>query len=395
MVRKLTLLLILSLSIAGCHRQKLEEILYVKALIPVLIDWEPRALLYVDDDPDENLYSASVWLFPRGESEYQGDPLEYRLDNAEYGYIEVPVGVYDVLVFNKTVGEYSSNVGFRGMDKFETFEYYTKPFVNSKSDNVYDDGREQRLEPDMLAAWRSASDEPLVVTPEMIRQMSDIIICRDYLDKKYKYPLEDEILDPEVELSDKVVPSDFDVLSEDMRQLIDLRPERLTHITPIKVGVKNLFSAKVAIGALCGMSSSVKLAGAEYSTTQTFYKFLYTSKDITSEDNRDGFMEAEFRVIGPLDIAETAEYQLRNRFELYSEYEGSTSYPAAQDEFISSDVAPQVYYGQDHMDLEKIIPIYVDYSAGITIPKVEFGGGGFEVNPNDWDDEIAVPIEVN
>ncbi len=391
MIRKI--LTTLSLSIlylltVGCHRQKLKEIVYTKALIPVLINWETRALLYADNDPDQDLYSASVWLFPRQSSEYQGAPLEYRLDNAVYSYIDVPIGVYDVLVFNKTIGEFSSNVGFRGTDKFDTFEYYTKPYVDSKSSKVYDGDQELRLEPDLLAAWRSEHDKPLVVTADMIRQMSDIVLCRDHLATRFMSGKGTSMAAAALNIK----PSDFDDLSQEMRQLIDLKAERLTHITPIREYVRNLHSAKKAVGTLCGVSSSVKLAAAEYSTTQTAYNFTFDSKTITSDDEKDGYMDCEFRVTGPLAEKEHASYQIKNLFILHEEHDGSYIFPTEDDGPLSFEVADLVNEGVAKMGLDKVIPITISYDFGIVLPDVEFGSDGFDANVNGWDDEVIVPL---
>ncbi|MFR9515001.1 MAG: hypothetical protein SNH64_06670, partial [Rikenellaceae bacterium] len=81
-IERLYLLPLMLLSLfCACDRQDLEEYLYSKAMFPVLIDWESKALMSVDDDPDEDLYSASIWLFPTESSTYQGAPLEYKLSN--------------------------------------------------------------------------------------------------------------------------------------------------------------------------------------------------------------------------------------------------------------------------------------------------------------------------
>lgn len=386
---KIAVLLLALAGVVGCHRQKLEEIVYTKALLPVLIDWQTGALLDVEDDPDENLYSASVWLFPRAESKYQGAPLEFRLGNAVYDYLDVPIGVYDVLVFNKTVGEYSSNVGFRGTDSFDTFEYFTKPYITKADNNVVVDGLELRLEPDLLAAWRSADDKPLVVTYDMIMKMDDIILCRDKVATKY---LSDSKAGSQTVASKNISPEDFDELDEDMRQLINLVPERLTHIVPTREYVENLHSAKVAMGLLKGMSSSVKLASAEYSTTQTCYQFYFESKTFTDEEKKDGHMDAEYRVIGPLAENEKVGYQLKSSFILYSDTDANMVFPEPPAQPFEFEVNDQIQSGREQMGLDKVIPVEISEDENVTIPDVALSGNGFDVDVNDWDDEINVPL---
>ncbi len=392
MIRKSTIVIafiVVALTSMSCHRQKLEEILYTKSLIPVLLDWETRAVLDVNNDPDGDLYSASVWLFPTGESLYQGSPLEYKMSNAIYDYIDVPVGVYDVLIFNKTVGEYSSNVGFRGTESFETFEYYTNPYLTKNATTSSVDDLELRLEPDLLAAWRSSPDEPLVVTQEMIEQMTDIIVCREYLDTKYFSNRSSSSL----VISQAITRSDFDALSEDMKQLVGLQPERLTHIITVEESVENIHSASAAVGTMWGMSSSVKLADAEYSTTQTAHNFLFENKYITSEDSKDGYMDAEFRVIGPLHHDAAPTYKLYTLFTLIDTYDSSSYYPTPPNDSYLFGVTDQVYDGEAVMGLDKLIPIYVGTEGEvITLPDLAIGGEGFNADVNDWDDEIDVPL---
>ncbi len=395
MIRKsipLFALFALLLTSVSCHRQKLEEILYTKALIPVLIDWETRALLDVDNDPDENLYSASVWLFPTAESFYQGDPLECKLSNAVYDYIEVPIGIYDVLVFNNTVGEYSSNVGFRGTDSFDTFEYYTNPYTTSSSSSSSVDGKELRLEPDLLAAWRTTEDTRLVVTKDMIEQIAAILICKEYINDKY---IVNRSTTSSAVASKSISVSDFDDLDDEFKQLLNLMPERLTHIITVTECVSNLHSASAALGTMCGMSSSVTLAGANYSSTQTAHYFYFENKYLTSEDGRDGYIDAEFRAIGPLAQEESPLYDLKSLFSLYATYNDSYYYPTPPDDPYSFDVTEQVFDGEAAMGLDKVIPIDICTQADVTLPDVGVGGeGGFEPNVNGWDDEIDVPITL-
>ena len=393
MIRKqlqFTIVLFILASVVGCHRQKLEEIVYTKALLPVLIDWETGALLDVDNDPDENLYSSSVWLFPRAGSKYQGAPLEYRLGNAVYDYLDVPIGVYDVLVFNKTVGEYSENVGFRGTDKFDTFEYYTEPYLSSISKSVEIDGLELRCEPDLLAVWRSSDDKPLEVTYEMIMRIDDIIRCRDNIATKYLKDIKAVSLSV---ASKNISPDEFNELDEDMSQLVNLVPERLTHIVPTRMYVNNIHSAKLAIGVLKGMSSSVKLASAEYSTTQTAYRFSFTSKTFTDDEKKNGYMDAEYRIIGPLSEDSNADYELQSSFTLFNyESDEDLVYPEPPADSFKFNVNSQIKSGREAMGLDKVIPVEIDEDENVTLPDIALPGGGFDVDLNDWDDEIDVPI---
>ncbi len=391
MIRRLTILLaLLTLLIASvsCHRQELEEVFYSKALLPILINWESKAQMDIEEDPNDDLYSASVWLFPTSESRYQGDPLVYKLTNAVYDYIEVPIGVYDILVFNKTIGEFSSNVGFCGTDQFETFEYYTKPYLASNYKGASVDDKEVRLEPDLLAVWRSSAQGQLVVTLEMIHKIESIQLCRENLDSKFFVGKAES----SKVIALNITPDDFADLDKELTQLVGLEPERLTHTITVEQCVNNLHSASSATGAMCGISSSVKMARAEYSQIQTAQYFPFDTKTITAENGKNGYMNAKFRVIGTVAQTLNPTYDLKTQFTLFDTYDDSYIYPTPPNEAFSFEVTDQIFEGEALMGLDKLIALSTCHLGDVTIPDISVGGDGFDVNVNGWDNEIIVPL---
>ncbi|MFR9534674.1 MAG: DUF5119 domain-containing protein [Rikenellaceae bacterium] len=373
LLASISLMLLLSTS---CVRQQLEEVIYTKALIPVLIDWETKALMYVDNDPDQDLYSASVWLFPTAESRYQGDPLEYKLSDPECGYIEVPVGVYDVLIFNKTTGDYTSSVGFRGTDSFDTFEYYTN--VSSKSSlftSVVDD--DFSAEPDLLAAWTFEDGGKLTVTYEEILYYEKIAAVKTLLTKAD---------DP----ATKATAADFAEFPEELKQLLNVVPERVVHNVTIEERLHNLHSASVAQANLRGMSHSVLLASRKYSTTTMPYVVTFTNKYLDYYGSDCDMMSGSTNVIGL--PSQSSSYSVETRFSLIDTYDGTTYWPLVPSTGYFYDVSDQVNNAE--IGLDKALWITLYYCDGDPIlPDLDpSNSGGFDVGVNDWDEPIIIPL---
>lgn len=359
-------------ALSSCVRQTLEEVLYSKALIPVLIDWESKAAMYVDDDPEEDLYSASVWLFPTADSKYQGDPLEYKLADPEHEYIEVPVGEYDVLVFNKTVDDYSGSVGFRGTDSFDTFEYYLQPSVSasslfsiSKSDDV-----ETSQYPDLLAAWSMEDGGKLVITYNEITSYEAVSDARSRTKSR---------------ADTKVTADDFSDLDPALLQLVGITPERLTHHVTVIETIENIHSLYYAQVTLEGLSSSVKLASKDYSSDITSHLATLTTMVYTDQENQIGEISGSFNIIGPLD--ESSSYYLNTYFNLMEEYNGSYLFPTPPEGSLTTDVTDQVENAV--LGLEK----HFDIRASATLPYLVLSGnGGFDIIVGEWGPTTVIPM---
>lgn len=228
LMKKCSLALLLVIVLCSCHRQNLEERLIDRATVSVTIDWS-LAMLDPDNDPDENLYSASVWLFSE-----DGDAIEYKLSDATGEDVSVPVGEYKVLVFNKTITDYSSGVAFRGTGSFDTFEYYIVDTTKTV---------------DILAVWR---DEEFIITTDMITQ--------------------------EVQLF--------------------AQPERLVHQLYVQLYVNNLNSASSATGTLTGVSSSVLLCDGTQSTSYINQSVSLNNRTYDDGSSFDGTIEGLINHLG-------------------------------------------------------------------------------------------------
>ncbi len=342
---------VLSLVVASCERRPLEEG-YRTALIPVSIIWSDAGL-DPDNDPNKDVYSASVWLFSKDGSPVFGSKSyrEYKLTNPRGGEIEVPVGKYSVLIFNNTTGDYSSNVGFRGTDKYDTFEYYALP--NTRSRYSRSEGESLILEPDILAAWHLDTFE---VTSGMITRTR----------------------------------TRGNVRADDaVRSLLEVRPQLLTPRVWVLAHVQNLSAATSASAALLGMGSSVFLSSEATAPPAGTFVFSLNNRKLEAPDNLHGTVEARFNSFGPLSSVAGAQYGLKMSFTLQKAYNGSTTYPTPPADPYTFDVTGQI----NRVEAQLQINLEIGVAAGEEVDLPSQGSaGGFGVGVSDWGEAINVPI---
>lgn len=98
--------------LAGCRRHAYHDLEYRYGSLRVVFDWDG----YVDIPPGMNL------IFYPQEDSGGDDELAPIMHQLQYdgGKVSLPVGKYDVLVYN----DYTYNIRYRGMDRFLTAEAY-------------------------------------------------------------------------------------------------------------------------------------------------------------------------------------------------------------------------------------------------------------------------------
>lgn len=352
------LFLLLAVLLVGCERRPLEEETIDRAIIPITIDWVTLAKMDPVHDKD-NLYRASVWFFCKDGAPFNGNRYkEFWFDDPRGGTVELPIGHYSVLIFNNSVDEFSDNVGFRGTDRFDTFEYYCQS-VSVNPQNLGLDGEDTLvLEPDLLAAWRSYEYE---VTPGMVR------VSRS--------------------LTDPMSDAERQQAEEDLKRLLNLKPERLTYSVHASARILYLKSlARPADACLLGMAHSVRLASKEVSTTPSSFAFEMNNRKFDSSTSKHGSIEAYFRSLGML-ANPLAQYGLTMRFTLTEAYEGYTQFPSSQSQPLIFDVKELL--------LNSPAP-HADYCIHLTedIELPDFVTNGFEPDVDDWGDEDNTVIPI-
>jgi hypothetical protein len=261
----------------GCTRRSLEGDLDPRtALIPVHIDWSKSGV------DTTKMHRASVLLFP----EDGGEPLEYRLQESLTDKdIQVPEGVYSVIVFNETTDDTDwKYITITGKDNYQKFAAVAKT-VTSRSykynGNVYIEYiRSDTLplieDPDQLAAW---SLDRFEVTKEVLLRSRSTRGTR-------AGSRAEEILDEQIASLTNIVPTP--------------RIETMT----VTARVENLTSAAAITGILDGMSSGVFMASGERMTTIGAHTFSLNGRkysDFTDDDDDesdDGTTTKTFNVFG-------------------------------------------------------------------------------------------------
>ena len=357
MVHRSLLMVLLLPFLSSCERRPLEEISYDKALIPITIDWV--TLAHLDPDSDrENLYRASVWFFSKDGTVFNNGKTyqEIRFNDPRGGTVELPVGHYSVLILNNAIDEFNNNVGFRGTDSYSTFEYYLK-----SADATMDMTTNPVQEPDILAVWRIFEYE---VTPSMVK-----------VSRSLDAPISD---------------ADRSKAEEDLKKLLNLQPERLTHTLHAQAYVRFLKSSgKPASATLTGMAHSVNLSTGEVSTTPSSFTFEMNNRQYDDPAHpKHGKIEAYVETLGMLPDA-TSRYRLTLRFTLTGQYEGSTTYPSPSSAPFSFDVTKQLNT-QPAPDADYCIHLGSD--SGIELP--ELVPGGFSPDIDDWGDEDNTVIPL-
>ena len=351
---KLLSLGLLMVLFVSCERRPVDEDSYDRAKVPVTIDWVTLANL----DPDKNkedIYRASVWFFSKDGAVFDGKSYkEFRLSDPRSGEVTLPIGHYSIIIFNNSIDEFSDNVGFRGTDAYDTFEYYAKPATDSRA------GANPVSEPELLAAWRIAEYE---VTPEMVRESRG--------------------------LSSALTEEERAQAQSDLKKLLNLQPERLTYTVHAKAYVSYLKSCnQPADAVLIGMAHSVKLASKEVSITPSSFSFQMNNRKYDTANPKNGWIEAYFETLGML--AEPTDYRLTLRFTLIGSYNGSTSYPVSSASPFTFDVTGQLKTHPSSSDADYYIEL--KDSDNVTLP--ELIPGSFTPSIDDWGDDVNSDVPL-
>jgi hypothetical protein len=313
----------------ACKRRPLEMGDHFTALIPVNIDWSRSGVSTSD------MHRATVMLFP----EEGGMPLEYLLEgNLISRTIEVPVGVYSVLVFNETLNDTDwQGISFINTDDFHNFSAVGRA-VTSRGPYTRATGLPLTENPESLAAW---SLDRFEVTED--------ILARSRMTSR-------AALEREVDALTHVVPTPR---IEQMR---------------ITANVRHLSSSMQATGTISGLASGVKMASGEKIAEQTAaHAFVLNNRKYDNDpDGRHGTTERTFNIFGhPQEL---------------------TLKPMDIDFLLNDGTAhPTVSYTDVHSMIVRdatTIPLTNVLNVDTELPEV---AGDSSITVSDWD-EVIIPL---
>ena len=238
----------------SCERRSLEDFDMEYAIIPVHIDWSVSGVAV------EEMHRASVWLFPIDGAM----PMEYRLEgNLVSREINVPVGVYSVLVFNETIDENDWNgIAFTGTESFQNFAARS---ITKEEIGFYERSDDLPLveNPEAIAAW---SIDQFEVTPEMVSRTRTLL--------KNKTDLETEV-----------------------PHLTAVQPTPRFERVVVTAYVQNLSNAKQATGTINGMTAGVYMVSGERIPEPSAHAFILNGR-VYDDNRKDGTTTRSFNIFG-------------------------------------------------------------------------------------------------
>ncbi len=204
-----------------------------------------------------DIHNLSVYAYP----EDGGAPYIRVSGDITSGYINIPSGVYSLLIFNDVVGDIA---GINFVDINSLADFRAEIIEQSGSSNLYysiEEGELLATPHEQLAVWQMDSFE---VT-------QNLVVC----------PYCEEVHNEEVSLS--------------------VMPTPLTVECIFSITIENLNNAQIIQGVLKGFASGAYLDTQERFSTPNvtnLYSVIFTSRTYDSSENIDGVVNAEITTFG-------------------------------------------------------------------------------------------------
>lgn len=252
------LLFLLLVLCNSCERRPLEDEYVDMARLQVAIDWS-RSGIPKDGGGKYGIHRATLLFYPQS----GGEALEYYLEeDIFHREIEIPVGVYSVLVFNETPDESDwTSIYFTGVESYQTFAAHVKTETQK---GLYTRTTENNLckQPDPLAAW---SLERFEVTQDMVEETRQAASGR--------------------------------TVSSQIHALTGIQPLPRSQRVLIKARVVNLSSAIQATGLVKGVVTGVMMASGECINEYASHAVLLNGRQMEA-NGKDGTIGATMYMFG-------------------------------------------------------------------------------------------------
>lgn len=325
----------------GCQRQALDYNYSPNCNVKVTIDWSKSGL---------TTHGATAIFYPQD----GGKAIIAIMSEPKGETIKLPKGIYNVIVFNQTMDEFSY-LGFRGTESYTTFEVFIKPAVNKGTNKAANETI--IAHPDKFAV---AKQENFEVTQEMIT-------------------------------SSRSNPREFEV---------KFTPMGIVSTMKISLFVKNAHMIKAAKGTITGMADSYSISKGCTNTTTAIHSFSLTTITLDSSGELNGFISGEITTLGlPGQISKAGELFINTLNVSFLLVDNKTVIEKIFriENKISNDeetagIKVEIGTGPPPGEEEK------EEDKPIEIPEVkpEPGtgeGGGMDADVGDWDKiEIEIPV---
>lgn len=330
--------------LAGCNYRELSELYYGSAQVWISVDWSK----FTKEVPS----GMSVYCYPRDNKD-RTEPYVYLSNDISGVLVNLPLGTYDVMVFNQSVDEFGS-MRFENMNQFSTAcaileDYDTKWSVKADDQGV-------AYEPEWLAI---DTYEEFTVTLDMIKG--------------------------------KVTT-------------ITLYPENVVYTTNVTVRIYGTNNVRSVRGSMTGMAQAIMMSTGIRSSVPVTHALENWTMNVTDKARGYGEVVTSFRTFGlpagtkAINTNRKADYNILH-----------SSFLLVDDKTIT-DASFKVGNRLDVDDVKMEINLKVGYGSDkgqdpgegvdpdkpIVIPDVNpTGGGGFTAILNDWDADQEIEIPIN
>ncbi len=336
MMRQLTYLylLLLLLSVSGCDTRRH---IYQDGWVTIgyTINWDELARASKGGEVAPN--GATLAIFPV--SGMLEEPI-FKQTNYMTGEIALPIGVYNIVVFNETVSGHDY-IQFTGTESYDTFQAY----------------------------WEQST-----VTAQYARSSSDqmIIDTEDFL-------LVERLEGYEVT---------YDMLESDETPQLYFTPEVVNKLMTVTAHIKGMVNVSAATSSLLymeGMSLGYMMSSGEPTTDKSTHLTNLEEMSYYDGSESDGTMSASFYTFG--DAASETRADDDNVATLSFALRDGTTHPD-----IAENVSDQL---SDSNDLSEI-NVVVGLNSDITLPDVANteAGEGMSADVGGWGEEIVIQLDM-
>ncbi|MGL5786754.1 MAG: DUF5119 domain-containing protein [Bacteroidales bacterium] len=328
----------------SCERQTLYDACKHKtALIPVKINWIYSGINPNGDSEDDLVHKVSFRFFPVD----GGEPFELYLEgNVNEGYLEVPIGEYDLLIMNESVMEqyWKDYVKFSDINSFGKISAEILPF-----------------DPSLFEYYKPLPEE------QFTKDIPKMAACsvRDY------------------QISFETVTETRGTDRELLRNhtlYVDM--QRITHDCKVIANVKNLKYAQLIRGANRKLANKIYLGSRIPHYSPATHLFVFNGRKPVNGSQTDGTTERTFRTFGIL--PQTVVYSL-----------GVDIILTDGCRFMSDGGSPFEYdvthYLYDYFNKtpdDRVLKDYIEIPLTLSLPQVD---GGIDVG--DWGDDDDIIIK--
>lgn len=327
--------LLICLFLAGCERRELTY--YKGSEITIYADWSRSGL-----DEEEQLYGATLLFYPQE----GGEPKKVLMGTRSYGTVRLPVGIYNVLIFNRSFYDFS-HIAFRGNERYDLLEAYANQIETRMDESTRTQTRVIVNSPDGLAV---DVVEGFEVTEDMLGNYNDAADGR-------------------------TTPSG---LSD--RFTLRLSPRKLTREMIATFHVEGLNNIRSVTCRLDGVAESVFLSTGKLSEHTVTQEFHPATLEYSPGSPFDGMLTGKFDVFG---FDSSLPHHLRLEALLA---DGKTTYTEDFDHVTVTE--------KDNG--EGVIILHIEVTTK-KIPDVKPEGGsdsGFDADVDGWGDDVNTDVPI-